>query len=99
MHPFRPNNSLSNKLSGRLGQLTATKGLVEERFEQKYGFFRPIVGEVVQNYLTWVVTWKNGFARVRCGIAARNICLPLAAKAGGFAHHAMRKRLPSSESS
>ena len=37
----------------------------EERFEQKYGFFRPIIGEVVRNYLT-CGDLKNGFARVRC---------------------------------
>jgi hypothetical protein len=30
----------------------------EERFEQKYGFFRPVIGEVVRNYLTGVrVGW------------------------------------------
>ncbi|MBE7446340.1 MAG: transposase zinc-binding domain-containing protein [Planctomycetia bacterium] len=34
--------------------------------QQKYGFFRPIAGEVVQNYLT-CGEMKNGFASVRCG--------------------------------
>ena len=37
----------------------------EERFEEKYGFFRPVIGGVIRQYLT-CGDLKNGFARVRC---------------------------------
>jgi len=36
----------------------------EERFEEKYGFFRPVIGQAVRQYLT-CGDLKNGFARVR----------------------------------
>jgi hypothetical protein len=36
-----------------------------EKFEKKYGFFRPVVGEVVRSYLK-CGDLKQGFARVRC---------------------------------
>lgn len=37
----------------------------EERFEREYGFFRPIISEVVQDYLM-CGDLKEGLARVRC---------------------------------
>jgi hypothetical protein len=37
----------------------------EERFEREYGFFRPIISEVVRDYLK-CGDLKKGFARVRC---------------------------------
>jgi len=36
-----------------------------EKFEKKYRFFRPVVGEVVRSYLK-CGDLKQGFARVRC---------------------------------
>ncbi len=36
-----------------------------EKFEKKYDFFRPVVGEVVRSYLK-CGDLKQGFARVRC---------------------------------
>ena len=37
----------------------------EDRFEREYGFFRPIVKEVVEKYLD-CGNPKCGFARIRC---------------------------------
>ena len=37
----------------------------QERFEQKFGFFRPYVRQVIYRYLDCGIL-KNGFARVRC---------------------------------
>jgi hypothetical protein len=37
----------------------------QERFERKYGFFRPYVRQVIYRYLDCGIL-KNGFARVRC---------------------------------
>lgn len=36
-----------------------------EKFEKRYGFFRPVIGEVVRAYLR-CGDLKEGFARVRC---------------------------------
>lgn len=69
----------------------------EERFEQKCGFFRPIIREVVQNYLT-CGNLKNGFCLGTVyRYAALSICLPLVAKAVGFALPVIAKRLFGSE--
>lgn len=54
-----------------------------ERFEQKYGFFRPIIGEVVRNYLV-CGDLKNGFARVRCGDCCREYLLAFSCKGRWF---------------
>jgi len=37
----------------------------EEQFEKHYGFFRPVIGEVVRDYLK-CGDLKEGFARVKC---------------------------------
>ena len=37
----------------------------QDRFEQKYGFFRPYVRQLIYRYLDCGIL-KNGFARVRC---------------------------------
>lgn len=37
----------------------------ESRFEREYGYFRPIVREVVERYLD-CGNPKRGFARIRC---------------------------------
>ena len=37
----------------------------EDRFERRYGFFRPYVGQVMLRYLDCGIL-HNGFARVRC---------------------------------
>ena len=55
----------------------------EERFEQKYGFFRPVIGEVVRNYLT-CGDLKNGFARVRCGDCSKEYLLAFSCKGRWF---------------
>lgn len=36
-----------------------------EKFEKKYGFFRPVIGEVVRSFLR-CGDLKDGFARIRC---------------------------------
>jgi|SRR3972149_2637076 len=49
-HPRRPYDSPLWKLLNN--HYENFERCYEERFEQKYGFFRPIVREVVRNYLT-----------------------------------------------
>jgi len=38
----------------------------DERFEKKYGFFRPYVRQVIHRFLDCGIL-HNGFARVKCG--------------------------------
>jgi hypothetical protein len=44
----------------------------EARFEREYGYFRPVVREVVERYLD-CANLRSGFPRTRCRTATRNI--------------------------
>jgi hypothetical protein len=68
------------------------KGLWEERFERRYGFWRGIVDEQVRRYLDCGL-YENGFARIRCpdchaeyllafSCKTRDLCPSCAAKRG-----------------
>ena len=68
------------------------KGLWEERFERRYGFWRGIVDEQVRRYLDCGL-FENGFARIRCpdchseyllafSCKTRDLCPSCAAKRG-----------------
>jgi len=50
-----------------------------EKFEKKYGFFRPVVGEVVRSYLR-CGDLKQGFARVRCNNCGYEFLLQFSCK-------------------
>jgi hypothetical protein len=50
-----------------------------EKFEKKYGFFRPVVGEVVGSYLK-CGDLKEGFARVRCRHCGHEFLLSFSCK-------------------
>jgi len=49
----------------------------DERFERRYGFFRPYVKQVIYRYLDCGVL-HNGFARVRCDNCGHEYLLALA---------------------
>lgn len=51
----------------------------DERFEQKYGFWRPIVWERLEKFLECGVP-HNGFARVRCDDCGEEYLLPFSCK-------------------
>lgn len=68
------------------------KGLWEERFERRYGFWRGMVDEQVRRYLDCGI-FENGFARIRCpdchaeyllafSCKTRDLCPSCAAKRG-----------------
>ena len=71
---------------------------ITERFEPKYGFFRPVIREVVRNYLT-CGDLKKGFARVRCGDCSKEYLLAFSCKGRWFCPSCHAKRLSSSETS
>jgi hypothetical protein len=50
--------------------------IYSEKFEKKYGYFRPVIGEVVHAYMR-CGDLKDGFARVRCPKCAHEYLLQL----------------------
>ena len=55
----------------------------EEKFEKKYGFFRPVIREVVEEYLK-CGDLKEGFARVRCPDCGHEYLLAFSCKGRWF---------------
>ncbi len=62
-HPREPKESVLWQILNR--HYEDFEKSYEEKFEKKYGFFRPVIGEVVRAYLR-CGDLKDGFARVRC---------------------------------
>ncbi len=63
----------------------------EEKFESQYGFFRPVIGEVVRSYLK-CGDLKEGFARVRCPNCAHEFLLQFFCKVRCFCPSCQSKR-------
>jgi len=55
----------------------------EEKFEKKYGYFRPVISEVVTEYLK-CGDLKKGFARVRCQDCGHTYLLAFSCKGRWF---------------
>lgn len=55
----------------------------KNRFEREYGYFRPVVQEVVEKYLD-CGNPKNGFARIRCSDCGASQLLMFSCKSRGF---------------
>jgi len=70
----------------------AFEGIYEERFEQRYGFFRPYVKEVICRYLECGVL-QNGFARIRCGDCGHEYLLAFSCKRRHFCPSCHQKRV------
>jgi ribosomal protein S27E len=64
----------------------------ENRFEREYGFFRPIVKEVVEKYLD-CGNPRSGFARIRCPRCRTEHLLTFSCKTRGFCPSCHAKRL------
>jgi len=63
----------------------------ENRFERKYGYFRPIIQEVVEKYLD-CGNPKCGFVRIRCGDCGSEFLLHYSCKTRGFCPSCHAKR-------
>ncbi|MBW2133129.1 MAG: transposase zinc-binding domain-containing protein [Deltaproteobacteria bacterium] len=68
------------------------EGIYEERFEQRYGFFRPYVKDVIHRYLECGVL-HNGFARIRCGECGHEYLLAFSCKRRHFCPSCHQKRV------
>ena len=64
----------------------------EGRFEQEYGYFRPVVKEVVEKYLD-CGNPRCGFARVRCRTCREEYLLTFSCKTRGFCPSCQAKRV------
>jgi len=64
----------------------------EERFEREYGFFRPVVKEVVEKYLD-CGNPRCGFARIRCPRCRTEHLLTFSCKTRAFCPSCHAKRL------
>jgi ribosomal protein S27E len=64
----------------------------EDRFEREYGFFRPIVKEVVEKYLD-CGNPKCGFARIRCPDCAEERLVMFSCRTRGFCPSCHAKRV------
>ena len=60
----------------------------EHRFEREYGYFRPVIKEVVEKYLD-CGNPKNGFARIRCEDCGSEFLLHFSCKTRDSAPPAM----------
>jgi hypothetical protein len=63
----------------------------ESRFEREYGYFRPVVKEVVERYLDYGNP-RCGFARIRCPDCAEERLVMFSCRTRGFcpSYHAKR---------
>jgi hypothetical protein len=52
------------------------EAVYEERYQERYGFWRPIIGTVVRKFLE-CGDLKQGFARVRCPRCREEFSVPL----------------------
>ena len=64
----------------------------EKRFQQEYGFFRPVVHEVVEKYLD-CGNPRSGFARIRCPDCGTDLLLTFSCRTRGFCPSCHAKRL------
>ena len=64
----------------------------ESRFEREFGYFRPIVQEVVEKYLD-CGNPKNGFARIRCSDCGTERLIMFSCKIRGFCPSCHAKRV------
>lgn len=64
----------------------------DERFEKKFGFFRPVISEVVRAYLR-CGDLKDGFARVRCPKCGHEYLLQFSCKVRCFCPSCQAKRV------
>ncbi len=51
----------------------------EERYEWRYGYFRPLIDEELEKYLRCGIL-KYGFARIRCNECGKEMLLPFSCK-------------------
>ncbi len=72
--------------------LESSSTVYDERFAHRYGYWRPVIAEVVEKYLACGIL-KHGFARVRCGACTHEYLLAFSCKCRYFCPSCHAKRL------
>ena len=89
---YRPRNARTTALYQLLeAYYEDMKGLWEERFEKKYGYWRGFVDSVVARYLD-CGTEEAGFARLKCSACGAERLLTLSCKQRGICPSCDAKR-------
>ncbi len=89
---YRPRDPRKTALWGLLDTLyERVKGVWEERFERRYGFWRGLADEAVARYLDCGV-WNSGFARVRCRKCPEEYLVAFSCKGRGLCPSCGAKR-------
>jgi len=70
----------------------AFEQVYDERFERRYGFWRPYVGDVIRRFLDCGVLY-NGFARMRCEKCGHEYLLAFSCKRRHFCPSCHQKRV------
>ena len=68
------------------------EAVYEERYQERYGFWRPIIGAVVRKFLE-CGDLKHGFARVRCPRCGEEFFVPYSCRARCFCPPGWQKRI------
>ena len=87
--PRRPQESPFYKLVERF--YPEFEAVYEERYQERYGFWRPIIGTVVRKFLE-CGDLKHGFARVRCPRCREEFFVPFSCRVRCFCPSCHQKR-------
>jgi len=68
------------------------EGVYPSRYESRYGYWRPVVGEVVRKYLTCGIL-RYGFARVKCRGCKKEYLLAFSCKGRHFCPSCHQRRV------
>ena len=80
-HPRQPQQTLFYQLVERF--YPQFEAVYPERYRERYGFWRPIVGTVVRKFLE-CGDLKQGFARVRCPKCREEFFVPFSCRVRCF---------------
>jgi hypothetical protein len=89
---YRPRNPSATALYGLLESLyERVKGVWDEVFEARYGFWRSFVEQAVFRYLDCGI-FERGFARIRCRRCAEEYLVAFSCKGRGLCPSCAAKR-------
>ena len=88
-HPRQPQQTPFYQLVERF--YPQFEAVYEERYQERYGFWRPIIGTVVGKFLE-CGNLKHGFARVRCSKCREEFFFPFSCRVRCFCPSCHEKR-------
>jgi hypothetical protein len=89
-HPRNPEDSVIWKIFNE--HFESFEENYDTKFEKKYGYYRPVIGEVVRNYLA-CGDLKEGFARIKCPTCQHELFLAFSCKSRYLCPSCQQKRV------